>query len=176
MGSDATRRRIVDAAYTLFYRQGFARVGVDRIAEKAKVSKRTLYNHFPSKDVLLATVLELQGVLALERLDRWAVGTSGDLAQTIDSLFSGLAAWAARPRWQGAGFTRVVMELADMPGHPARRIAGRHKAAVEARLATLMGRHGVARPDEAARQLCLLLEGSMALMLVHGDAAYAAAA
>ena len=39
--------------------------------------------------------------------------------------------WTARPGFAGAGFTRIVMELADLPGHPARAVAHRHKAAVE---------------------------------------------
>jgi len=36
----------------------------------------------------------------------------------LDSLFSQLADWAAKPRWAGTGFTRIVMELADLPGTP----------------------------------------------------------
>ena len=37
------RRRIIQAAYDLFYRSGFARVSVDLVAEKAGFTKRTLY-------------------------------------------------------------------------------------------------------------------------------------
>src|SRR5215510_4643986 len=44
----ATRARILETAYELFYRQGFARVGVDRIAASAGITKRTLYAHFES--------------------------------------------------------------------------------------------------------------------------------
>jgi AcrR family transcriptional regulator len=42
-GTKGTKRRIIDAAYGLFYRSGFARTGVDDIAEAAGVTKRTLY-------------------------------------------------------------------------------------------------------------------------------------
>src|SRR5947207_14619309 len=55
----ATRGRILDAAYALFYRHGYARIGVDAIAAKANVTKRTLDDHFRSKDALLAAVFEL---------------------------------------------------------------------------------------------------------------------
>jgi AcrR family transcriptional regulator len=55
-----TKRRILDAAYELFYRKGFNRVGVDEIAAASRVTKRSLYYHFKSKDELLASVLELQ--------------------------------------------------------------------------------------------------------------------
>lgn len=46
---EATRRRILDAAYELFYRMGFGRVGVDEVAAFAAVTKRTLYYHFRSR-------------------------------------------------------------------------------------------------------------------------------
>jgi AcrR family transcriptional regulator len=172
----ATRRRILESAYELFYRQGFARVGVDAVAERAGLTKRTLYYHFRSKDALLAAVLEFHHEMALARIGRWSARLSGSVEAMIDALFADLADWAARPRWAGAGFTRLVMELADLPGHPARAIARRHKAAVERWLASELARRGVADAAERARDIALLLEGSMTLLLIHGDRAYAEAA
>ena len=61
-----TRERILRGAYKLFYAKGFARVGVDAVAEKAGLTKRTLYYHFQSKDELLAAVLDHRGELALQ--------------------------------------------------------------------------------------------------------------
>jgi AcrR family transcriptional regulator len=167
--ADQTRRRILEAAYELFYRKGFTRVGVDVIAERAGVTKRTLYYHFTSKDELLAAVLALHHELALTQIRNWGGRRSGDLDTMLDSLFSDLAYWAAKPRWAGAGFTRLVMELADLPGHPARAIARQHKAAVEAWLAEEFARRRLASPGERAKEVLLLLEGSMSLILIHGD-------
>ena len=61
-------------------------------------------------------------------------------------MFSELAKWSAKPSWTGAGFTRLVMELADLKGHPARAIAHRHKATMEAWLASLLEKAGVSSP------------------------------
>jgi hypothetical protein len=58
------------------------------------------------------------------------------------------------------------MELADLPGHPARKIARRHKEAVEARLASAFG------SAMASAEVMLLIEGAMTLLLVHGDRRY----
>jgi len=174
--AEATRARILETAYDLFYRQGFARVGVDRVAASAGITKRTLYAHFPSKDALLEAVLERHHGLALDRIRRWGDGLSGDLDAWLDALFEALGRWAATPRWTGAGFTRLAMELADLPGHPARAIARRHKAAVEAWLAAELARRGVESPAARARELQLLLEGSQSLMLIHGDRTIAPAA
>jgi len=86
------------------------------------------------------------------------------------------AAWAAKPRWQGSGFTRAAMELAGLPGHPARLAARRHKKAVEDWLAGRLVQGGVAAPRLCARQIMVLIEGCLALVLIHGDTQYAQAA
>jgi AcrR family transcriptional regulator len=174
--ADTTKERILQAAYELFYQKGFARVGVDLIAEKAGVTKRTLYNHFKSKDHLLADVVRFHHELALTRIQRWGNKLADELHPMLDSLFSQLADWAAKPRWAGTGFTRIVMELADLPGHPARAIASGHKTAVEKWLASEFAARKVVSPDQCARRVALLIEGCMTLMLIHGDRHYAQAA
>jgi AcrR family transcriptional regulator len=174
--SAPTRKRILDAAYRLFRRQGYSRVSMDEIAAATRVTKRTLYYHFESKDQLLAHVLEAQHQLALAAFKTFGDRLSGSPEAIIDGLFRELAVWADRPRWAGSGFTRLVIELADLPGHPARLIARRHKAMLEAHLAELLARSGVERAAEIAREVWLLSEGAISLILVHGDRGYAAAA
>src|ERR1700688_474146 len=44
------KERILRTADRLFYLQGIRAIGVDTIAAEIGISKRTLYNHFPSKD------------------------------------------------------------------------------------------------------------------------------
>jgi TetR/AcrR family transcriptional regulator of autoinduction and epiphytic fitness len=43
---------IIDAAVALFCEEGFGATSMDRIAQRAGVSKRTVYNHFPNKEAL----------------------------------------------------------------------------------------------------------------------------
>src|SRR5258708_16040333 len=52
------KERILETADRLFYLQGLRAVGVDTIAAEIGISKRTLYNHFPSKDQLISAHLE----------------------------------------------------------------------------------------------------------------------
>lgn len=171
-----TRKRILDAAYQLFRRQGYSRVSMDAIAAATSVTKRTLYYHFKSKDRLLADVLEAQHHLALAAFRTFGDQLSGSPEAIVDGLFGQLAVWSDKPRWAGSGFTRLVIELADLPGHPARRIARQHKAILEGHLADLLARAGVDRSSELAREIWLLSEGAISLILVHGDRSYAAAA
>lgn len=171
-----TDRRIVEAAYYLFYRRGFTRVGVDEIAARAGITKRTLYSHFRSKDDLLAAALTRHQELDLERLQSIARHLPKDPAAMVDSFFDQLVDWAATPRWSGSGFTRLAVELADLPGHPARRIAARAKGVTERWLTGLLAEGGVGPAADVARAIMLLMEGAMALMLIHGDRAYGGSA
>ena len=76
--ASTTRRRILDAAYEQFYRKGFTRVSVDEVAAQAKVTKRTLYYHFKSKDDLLASVLDLHHEMAIARVHKHESRYAGD--------------------------------------------------------------------------------------------------
>lgn len=166
-----TRLRILDAAFGLFWRQGFLRVSMDEIAARAGITKRALYLHFVSKDDLMGATLAHSSNLAIERLRAFA--QAGEPSVFIDSFFADLSAWASKPKWSGGGFTRVVVELADLRGHPARAIARSHKTAVEQWLADRLAAGGVSSRREHAREIMLLTEGAMALMLIHGDRSYA---
>src|SRR5882672_8474099 len=55
--TSAMAQRILETADRLFYGQGIRAVGVDTVAAEAGISKRTLYNHFPSKDALIVAYL-----------------------------------------------------------------------------------------------------------------------
>jgi TetR/AcrR family transcriptional regulator of autoinduction and epiphytic fitness len=57
--TDRKREAIVQAAIAEFRASGFEATSVDKIAARAEVSKRTLYNHFPSKDELFAEILRV---------------------------------------------------------------------------------------------------------------------
>ncbi|KQQ32677.1 TetR family transcriptional regulator [Duganella sp. Leaf126] len=56
--TDRKREAIVDAAIAAFRGSGFESTSMDKIAATAGVSKRTVYNHFPSKEALFAHILQ----------------------------------------------------------------------------------------------------------------------
>lgn len=56
--TDRKRVAIVDAAIAEFREHGFDATSMDKIAATAAVSKRTVYNHFPSKDELFSEILQ----------------------------------------------------------------------------------------------------------------------
>ncbi|KAF0865251.1 TetR/AcrR family transcriptional regulator [Pseudomonas sp. LD120] len=55
--TDLKRNAIIQAAIREFRANGFQITSMDKIAATAGVSKRTVYNHFPSKEELFAEIL-----------------------------------------------------------------------------------------------------------------------
>ena len=60
----SVRDRILSTASELFYKEGVNNVGIDRIIAESGVAKMSLYNHFKSKDDLIAAWLQ-------QRDERW---------------------------------------------------------------------------------------------------------
>jgi len=55
---DQKKKQIIEAAIAEFQEKGFAGASMDRISERANVSKRTVYNHFDSKDILFRDITQ----------------------------------------------------------------------------------------------------------------------
>ncbi|HLG80481.1 MAG TPA: helix-turn-helix domain-containing protein [Bradyrhizobium sp.] len=174
--AEPTRDRIVKAAARLFYEEGIRAVSVDAVAEKAGVTKKTLYYHFRGKDDLVAAYLQSQDQPTLDLYARWFGETAGSAADKVRGLFVKFAEAASHPRWRGCGFLRTVAELASTPGHPAVKAGAAHKKRFEQWLADVLTEHGIEATHELARQIVLLLDGAATVMLVHRDAAYVTAA
>ena len=167
-----TRERIISAASALFYNDGIRGVSVDAVAEKAGVTKRTLYYHFRSKDDLVAAYLAGRDQPNLALFRKWFSEAEGGLPAKVEAIFRNLARSARHPKWKGCGFLRTSAELANMPGHPAVKIGAAHKKKFEEWLRATFTAEGIADPLQLARQILLLLDGSFAVVLLHRDPGY----
>jgi AcrR family transcriptional regulator len=159
------RQRLLQTAAALFYARGIHAVGVDALADHTGVTKRTLYQHFPSKDALIAEALADRGTswrawFAAE-LQRRAHDPAGQLL----AMFDVVGEEAATAHFRGCSFVNAAAELPDAT-HPARAVASTHKQAVLDLIASLAAQLDIGEPDTLARQLKLLLEGAIATALV----------
>jgi len=170
--SETTRERIISAASKLFYDQGIRAVSVDAVAEKAGLTKRTLYYHFRSKDDLVAAYLAGRDQPNLALFQRWFAEADGGVPDKVAAIFRNLARAAAHPKWKGCGFLRTSAELANMPGHPAIKIGATHKKNFEGWLRATFEAAGIATALELSRQILLLLDGCFAVVLLHRDPSY----
>ncbi|KZK80338.1 putative HTH-type transcriptional regulator TtgW [Pseudovibrio sp. W64] len=168
-----TRDRILDAANKLFYGEGIRAVSVDAVAEKAGITKKTLYYHFKSKDDLVTEYLISRDQPNLEAFATWFDEAEGSAADKTAAIFLRVASNARHPKWKGCGFIRTAAELANMPGHPAVVVGAKHKKTFEAWLAERYTLAGLMEPEVLARRVVLLMEGAFSIMLIHRDPAYA---
>ena len=77
-------RQLLEVAEQVLVEQGYAATTMDEIARRAGVTKPLLYDHFGSKDALLAGVLLAAGVLGVVALP--AAGDRGAAVRSAASL------------------------------------------------------------------------------------------
>jgi len=112
--------RILTAAETLFARRGINATSMHDLHVEARVSKRTLYQHFAGKDELVLAVLAAQ-----QEGGATAVLTRGELAPRA-RLLELFTALAEQPRpLRGDPFVNAAVEFPE-PSHPAHRAAAEH--------------------------------------------------
>ena len=161
------KARILETADRLFYLQGIRAVGVDTIAAEIGISKRTLYNHFPSKGALIAAYLagRFKQVPASDK------PPVEQILGTFDRLERGFAAKGFR----GCPFVNAVAEL-GAEDRSVKKIAIAFKESRRIWFRDLLVQLGVADPEGLATQLTLLVDGSIAQDLVRDDPSMARAA
>ncbi|QOZ56187.1 TetR/AcrR family transcriptional regulator [Bradyrhizobium sp. CCBAU 53338] len=161
------KERILGTADKLFYLQGIRAVGVDTIAAEIGISKRTLYNHFPSKDALIAAYLERRFVHARP--------SDKPSAEQILGTFDSLERRFAAKDFRGCPFVNAVAELGPSD-RAVKKIAVAFKESRRLWFRERLNELGVADADALATQLVLLVDGSIAQDLVRDDPAMARAA
>ncbi len=167
------RERLLDTATELFYTQGIAATGVDKVVECAGVSKPTLYAHFHSKDGLVAAVLERRHIRRAATLDSWVRSHGDSPRERILAVFDWLAIWHSSEEGErGCAFVNAAAEVSG-PDHPAREVARRHKHWMREYLADLAREAGYPNPDRLGSDLMLLMDGANARVTVEGDLAAA---
>jgi AcrR family transcriptional regulator len=164
---EVMRERILETADRLFYGQGIRAVGVDTIAAEIGISKRTLYNYFPSKDELILAYLSRRFVPV-------NISEQPPLEQIL-RVFDWLERWFATDTFRGCPLVNAVAELADAT-HPGTKLAVAFKEQRRIHVRDLLVELNVADPDGLATQVAILAEGAIIAALVRGDPGMARAA
>ena len=135
----AKRDLLLETAERLFYVEGFHATGIDRIVQAAGVVRMTLYNHFPSKNALVAAVLERRHARFLAAIDA-----------AVEKAPDGKATWAlvdAHGKWlrtsgqHGCFLMKAAGEFAEhAPEIRDQALAA--KQALRRRLADTLAREG----------------------------------
>ncbi len=171
----AARRKILDTATDLFYRNGIRATGIDCVIAQADVARMTLYKHFPSKDALVDAVLDETSARMEASLAEALAEAPPSPRDRVLAIFDWQAKTMQCDAFRGCPFFNTVVESPDHES-VAYQTAVRHKGAVRDILAANVAALGVADPDLLSEQLALLMEGaSMRAQMGHACAAAKAA-
>lgn len=158
------RERILAASRQLFRDQGINSTGLDQLCAVAQVSKRTFYQHFTSKDELIAEHLRRFDPDVLpEVFDRTDLTPRERLLAAFDIEGS------------LCPFIAAAVEI-NSPDHPTRVHARDYKKAFAARFAETAREAGATNPEQLGEQLALLLDGASARNRVLNTEGFATAA
>ncbi len=166
------RESILEAAIAVFSRWGFEASSMDSVAEEAGASKRTVYNYFPSKDILLQAIAE-----RFAREMRELKGFAYDPAESLEAQLGRFAdaeiAVVADERWMGM-VRLLASAFVRFPGLADSAVSRSREAgdplAEWVRAATSDGRLAAPDPELAAALLRALLGGAFTWPAVYGAA------
>ena len=155
---EAARQRILDAAEQLFFNQGINATAVDEVADAARVSKRTLYAYFDSKDDLARAYLDRLRA----KPDTVDAATTHPEPDPKTRLLQILADGPPGDQpLRGCAFLNAAVEEPD-PDAPIHRIVIEQKQSFAARISDLARELGARDPDTLGRRLALLYDGAAA--------------
>lgn len=161
------RDQIIDAARRCFYERGITATGVDTIAAEAGVSKRTLYNHFRSKDDLVVAYVEFRD----RRWRRALEARLEDVTDPVDRILTYFDSYFDVPEGEDFRGCAMINAAAEIPEPDSRALEAvrANKERVRQEISALVREAKIPDPDGVAAVLLLLLEGSIALSGIHRD-------
>ncbi|RKT53587.1 TetR/AcrR family transcriptional regulator [Saccharothrix australiensis] len=161
------RQRILSSATALFEAQGINATGMEEVASRAPVSKRTLYIHFPTKDDLVVAYLRhlTEAGLTIESvLDRRDLTARERLLALFTVPDNGTGPI------RGCPFVDAAAEFPD-PDSPAHGYTRQQKQRFTQRIVELVNELGAAHPDILGEQLAILADGAATRAMVLNDPA-----
>lgn len=102
-----TQERILQAALDLFGRQSFQETTIEQITEAADVGKGTFFNYFPSKEYVVAKLVETRFVAPAQAVLAQGIGFYGSVQATLHALFDALMAVSG----QSASLSRNMLAI-----------------------------------------------------------------
>jgi AcrR family transcriptional regulator len=159
---------LAETALDLFYQSGVANIGVNEVSSKSKISKRTLYKYFETKDLLILETLKMRH----DRFCNWLnslLEQSESNNQLVENLFNGLDRWfcGMEPQlgeFRGCYFINTSAEFVDKT-HPVSLMCKKHKDEVRA----IVNKNMPQKNEILLDMLCLLKEGAITSAYVTHD-------
>jgi|ERR1700687_2489871 len=169
----SARDRLLAAADELFYAEGVHVVGVDRIVERAGVTKASLYNTFGSKDELVRAYLERHFLNRQNRIAR-ILAAHTKPRERILAVFAEVEDLLAGSAFRGCKFISAAAESG--PGDAGQIVAEKYRAWLWSVFTDLAEAAGARDAKQIGRQLFLLYDGAAVAARMDEDRSAAAKA
>jgi AcrR family transcriptional regulator len=153
----SARDRLLAAADELFYAEGVHVVGVDRIVERAGVTKASLYNTFGSKDALVRAYLEKHFLIRKNRIAR-ILAAHTEPRERLLAVFAEVDDLLAGSAFRGCKFISAAAE--SRPGDASLEVGEEYRAWLWSLFTELAEGAGASDPKQFGRQLFLLYDGA----------------
>jgi AcrR family transcriptional regulator len=158
-----TRDKLIDAARRCFYRQGIAATGVEAIAAEAGVTKRTLYNHFASKEDLVVAYLRQRHDQWLPVLHAHLAHADADVESQLDALVEAYVDLPGEDSFRGCALVNAAAEVVE-EDDPALAVIRAQIDLVHSIIVDILRRDpAVEDADDLATQVQMVLEGMCGL-------------
>jgi len=169
----SARDRLLAAADELFYAEGVHVVGVDRIVERAGVTKASLYNTFGSKEELVRAYLQRHFRARQSRVAR-ILDSKTSPRERILAVFAEVEDLLAGSAFRGCRFISAAAE--SRPGEAGEVVAEEYRAWLWSLFTDLAEAAGAKHAKQLGRQLFLLYDGAAVAARMDKDRGAAAKA
>ncbi len=162
-----TRAEIVRAAFELFGRRGYENVSMDSVAEAAGVSRATLFNYFPQKELLLREIAAARATKLKAMVMEFAASGETVSFEAVTSLVLRMASENARITGRSK---KLILAALFQQASQGLLLAAREEAvgALAEAMRRMPGRRKPARV--AAETLFAMLIATMLEWLMREDA------
>lgn len=153
------RSRLLATAIRIFYAEGLHSVGIDRIVAEAKVTRATLYRHFPGKEDLVVAYLQSVHEMEREGFDKVLAGDP-PAVEALRAIARSIAESIRSTHFRGCAFLNAVAEYPD-PAHPVHQAVLAHREWFLGTVTDLLAQVGDTPPELAGRHFVMLRDGAM---------------
>ena len=160
--------KILIAAAELFYCNGFSQVSINEVIANSKVSRRTFYRYFPSKDELIVEVMRFQAKQWLKYFEEEVSKRASSPREMILSSLDVLLEWYESPEFHGCPFIKAALEIADI-SHPVNQIVVMARQSVRTYIFKLALEANIPKPEIFSHQYLLLMGGSILMASIEGN-------
>ena len=166
------KEKILTTASALFYRDGIHATGIDTVVEASDIARMTLYHHFASKDKLVEAVLERRA----EEVESWLQTTyeQKDIGarERLLLLFDAMKKRFKSGQFYGCPFVNATAEYSGHD-HFVRHMSENYNRRFINWIERFTSELPVEDPETLARQLFLLIQGSIVVAQVSGSEEWA---